>query len=110
MVGIGDANEKVLCARVEGFVDAGRENGLSTPEVLEFCGDVAEAAARLKSLLARPAPPTAICAYSDLVAMVVIAAACLLGHEVTDQLAVNARRGVDDIEAARYNYAPATTV
>ena len=95
--------------RVDGYRHALEEAGLAYDASLVQAGDYQPASglAVTQALLARPAPPTAIFAGNDLMAMGALRAAVEAGCRVPADLSVI---GFDDIELARYTNPPLTTI
>lgn len=92
--------------RVEGFLSALHEADLDAQVI--WAGEHAEDGFKAATaLLNSPTPPTAIFACNDLLAMGVLRAACDLGVQVPEQLAVV---GFDDIDMASYTCPRLTTV
>lgn len=93
--------------RVAGVRAVTREAGLPDPDVVrvplhpEAAGDV------VRAWVDAPEPPTAVCAYNDLVALAVLAGMSRHAVACPADLAVV---GVDDVVAARLSVPPLTTV
>ena len=60
----------------------------------------------VKKLMAQPAPPTAICAASDLMAMAALSALYSIGIRVPEQVAVI---GLSNIQLSQFSSPPLTT-
>jgi DNA-binding LacI/PurR family transcriptional regulator len=101
---LGDINE-----REEAFVAAVHGHGLPTPETCrrDAPNTFAGGAAVLAELMDRPAPPTAIVAPTDVLAMGLLHAAHQRGLRVPHDLSVT---GFDDIPEAAYTVPALTTV
>jgi DNA-binding LacI/PurR family transcriptional regulator len=94
-------------SRTRGFLAACRAQGLRSPTVLTLPGEPAAARTMLKACLTQPDPPTAICAYSDVVAFALLAAARQTGVSIPGDVALI---GVDDLEVSAFADPPLTTV
>lgn len=95
--------------RLVGYRDALQEAGIAFDEKLIRRGDFHPESGRVAAtqLLMQPAPPTAIFAFNDLMAIGVLRAASELGRRVPHDLAVV---GFDDIELARFTAPALTTI
>jgi LacI family transcriptional regulator len=93
--------------RVVGFRRALEEAGLGPGPIVSCRESLEEARDAALALLERPDRPTAIVAYSDLVAIGAIRAAHAAGVRVPQDLSV---AGHDDIEVAAFVEPPLTTV
>lgn len=96
-------------ARVLGYLQALHAHGLAMDDDLVREGAFQEHDARLAmhQLLALPAPPTAVFAVNDVMAIGALLAARDAGRHVPDELAI---AGFDDIPAAQYISPALTTV
>lgn len=96
-------------ARAIGYLQALRENGIELDEALVQEGDFREADARyaMRELLALSAPPTAVYAANDLMAIGAMMAAREAGLRAPEDIAI---AGFDDIPAARYVSPALTTI
>ena len=105
----GPSNITPSAHRVTGYRQALAEAGLPVDEHLILRGDfqLESGWAAASELLRRPAPPTAIFACNDLMAIGVIRAAADLSRRIPEHLAVV---GFDDIELSAYSVPPLTTV
>jgi LacI family transcriptional regulator len=105
----GPSNISPSADRVTGYRQALADAGLPVDETLILRGDfhLESGWAAASELLRRPAPPTAIFACNDLMAIGVIRAAADLARRIPEELAVV---GFDDIELAAYCVPPLTTV
>jgi LacI family transcriptional regulator len=105
----GPSNVTPSAERVTGYRQALTEAGLPTLESLILRGDFQLEAgwSAALALLRSSAPPTAIFACNDLMAIGGIRAAAELGRRIPGDLAVV---GYDDIELAAYSVPPLTTV
>lgn len=94
--------------RYLGFVAAMHLAGLPVcPEwVLDCQWDELLCIDLVKELMARPDPPTAICAASDLMAMAALSALYSIGVRVPEQMAVI---GLSNIQLSRFSSPPLTT-
>jgi DNA-binding LacI/PurR family transcriptional regulator len=104
---VGGAPIRPALLRILGFRQAVEGAGLR-PRAIVACGETLEAGrdAALQ-VLSEPNPPTAIVAYSDVVAIGAIRAAHSLGIRVPEEISVV---GFDDIEVAAFIEPPLTTV
>lgn len=96
-------------ARVLGYLQALREHGIASDEALVREGDFQERGAQLAmgELLALPAPPTAVFAVNDVMAIGAMLAAREGGLRIPDDVAI---AGFDDIPAARFVTPALTTI
>lgn len=98
--------------RHRGFLDAMADAGFATPDasVVDTQGDGPEHIehdALVRALLARPAPPTAIFAWNDVVAASILRSAVRFGLRVPDDLSI---AGYNDFPVAQLTTPPLTTV
>jgi LacI family transcriptional regulator len=105
----GPSNVTPSAERVTGYRQALAEADLPVQESLILRGDFhLESGWRAASeLLRRPAPPSAVFACNDLMAIGVMRAAAELARRIPEDLAVV---GFDDIELSAYAVPPLTTV
>lgn len=95
--------------RLKGFTDALHAHGLPLDPTLVIEGDLTQRAGRAigKQLLQMTAPPTAIVACNDLMALGAMAAAQELGLVVGRDVSIT---GFDDVTPAEHAHPPLTTV
>ncbi|MBB2910266.1 DNA-binding LacI/PurR family transcriptional regulator [Streptosporangium becharense] len=93
--------------RAEGAARACADARLSPPVVSAVPADTSAAAEVLTAWRALPAPPTAVCAFNDEVALALLSGMRTLGLDAPADLAVV---GADDILAARFAVPSLTTV
>jgi LacI family transcriptional regulator len=105
----GPSNLTPSAERLTGYRRALEEAGLPFEAALVLRGDYHPASGlqAATALLALPAPPTAVFACNDLMALGVLRAAAKAGRRVPDDLAVV---GFDDIELACFTNPPLTTI
>jgi DNA-binding LacI/PurR family transcriptional regulator len=118
MIDLGHQRIAHICAppdlmfashRLEGYKQALLSNGIPFSQALVTMGELTERSGYItgRELLTQAAPPTAIIASNDLMALGVINAAQELGLEVGQDVAV---AGFDDIAVAEHTRPPLTTV
>ncbi len=106
----GSSKSSPYKARISGLRAVAAENDFAVDDIVELPGMVSRAAAYevSKEFFERsPAYPVAVFSYNDVVALGVYAAARELGLRIGRDVLVT---GFDDIEAARYEQPPLTTV
>jgi len=106
---LGAARNQDARERLRGYRDAMREAGIAPEPALELPGDFSDEAGyeAAKAAIALRAPPTAIFASNDAMAIGALGALREAGVRVPDEMAV---AGFDDIPVARYVSPPLTTV